>query len=162
MRSSSTVLLIVWGLLLGCGTEAPNSTESPSTPSLAQAPAEGPTPVTPTTAGAHSATDEASLKELERTLNERKELLQKQPTPVAAPRGADSARPTGGQGARLLEVDLSDDRVRDLSPQQLWNLGVERLGWPRDRPANLSKDELHHRLLDAKYRHVGDFDDLDG
>ena len=57
----------------------------------------------------------------------------------------------------LFSIDLSDDTVRDMPLSQLWTIGVELLRWPREMPADATKEEVHQRLLTIKFKDVGDF-----
>ena len=55
------------------------------------------------------------------------------------------------------DVDLSEEGVEGLTLEELWNVGVRHFGWPATVPSDATKDEVHQRLLDEKYKDVGDF-----
>ena len=54
------------------------------------------------------------------------------------------------------DVNLSDEAVHEMSKQELWQIGVEYLNWPVEVDEKLTKEEIHQKLLDAKYLRVGD------
>ena len=56
----------------------------------------------------------------------------------------------------LNNVDLSDENVSSMSRDDLWEIGVKHLGWPKEIPNEITKEELHQKLLYAKYVKVGD------
>ena len=56
----------------------------------------------------------------------------------------------------LNNIDLSDKSVSSMSRIDLWQIGVKHLGWPEDLPSEVTKEEIHQKLLDAKYFKVGD------
>lgn len=58
----------------------------------------------------------------------------------------------------LNNIDLSDKAVSDMSRDDLWQIGVKHLGWPKELPSEVTKEDLHQNLLDAKYFKVGDMD----
>lgn len=62
----------------------------------------------------------------------------------------------------LLAIDLSEGAVAALSAEELWELGVRHLGWPAGLPAGATKDAVHQKLLQGKYRDVGDYGYGDG
>ena len=66
-------------------------------------------------------------------------------------------RPRPRASEELIGLDLSDEAVAELTVEELWELGVRHLAWPPERPAGATKNELHQRLLEGKYRDVGDF-----
>lgn len=70
---------------------------------------------------------------------------------------AEAPRPRPRASEELIEVDLSDAAVGALSLAELWEIGVQHLGWPAHPPPGASKPEVHQRLLQGKYRDFGDF-----
>ncbi|MEM7402088.1 MAG: hypothetical protein AAF304_09085 [Pseudomonadota bacterium] len=56
----------------------------------------------------------------------------------------------------LNNVDLSDERASSMSKDDLWEIGVKHLGWPKEIPSEATKEDIHQILLDAKYAKVGD------
>ena len=62
-------------------------------------------------------------------------------------------------GSLLNNVDLSDKNVSSMSLNELWNIGVKYLDWPKDLPTDVTKEEIHQKLLNAKYAKVGDMGD---
>lgn len=60
----------------------------------------------------------------------------------------------------LRDLDLSDEHVAEMTRDELWRIGVEHLGWPRQAPDDADKAAVHQCLLDAKYEDVGDYWDL--
>ena len=44
-----------------------------------------------------------------------------------------------------------------MSLSELWTIGVELLHWPREVPADATKEGVHQRLLEIKFKDVGDF-----
>lgn len=58
----------------------------------------------------------------------------------------------------LNNVDLSDKSVSSMSRSELWQIGIKHLGWPEETPSDVTKEEIHQKLLDAKYAKVGDMD----
>ena len=65
------------------------------------------------------------------------------------------------RGHDLWDLDLSDEHVTKMTRDDLWRIGVERLGWPQQMPDDADKAAIHRRLLEAKYEGVGDFPELD-
>ena len=61
----------------------------------------------------------------------------------------------------LWDLNFSDEHVAKMTRDDLWRIGVERLGWPQQMPDDADKAALHQRLLEAKYKGVGDFPGLD-
>lgn len=57
------------------------------------------------------------------------------------------------------DVNLSDEAVHEMNNQELWKIGVEYLNWPAEMDEELTKEEIHQKLLDAKYLKVGDMHD---
>ena len=57
----------------------------------------------------------------------------------------------------LLGVDLSDAAVSAISREELWAIGVHHAAWPAEIPSGATKLDIHQRLLEVKYAHVGDF-----
>lgn len=55
----------------------------------------------------------------------------------------------------LRDEDLSDERVAGMELEDLWQLGVDALEWPAERPLGSTKSAVHQRLLDEKYRGAG-------
>jgi hypothetical protein len=77
------------------------------------------------------------------------------PPPPEAPVKVAGARPSSS--ALLLDVDLSEAAAAGMSREELWALGARLLAWPAELPADVTKEEVHRRLLEAKYRDLGDF-----
>ncbi len=83
---------------------------------------------------------------------------EEEPPPDAGP--TESPAPDAGVAAgSLLEVDLSDEAVSRRTREELWEIGVVYLRWPRELPPDATKHEIHQRLLEGKYSNVGDFGD---
>ena len=57
----------------------------------------------------------------------------------------------------LMSVDLSEETVAGMTLDQIWTIGVELLGWTRELPPDATREGVHQRLLEIKYRDVGDF-----
>jgi hypothetical protein len=57
---------------------------------------------------------------------------------------------------QLWSYDLSDRAIRDRTLDDLWRIGVLCLGWAPEVPEGAEKAAVCARLLDAKYRQVGD------
>ena len=80
--------------------------------------------------------------------------------PPAETMTAPSARPYTSELLRA--VDLSDEAADGMSREELWSLGARLLAWPAEPPADVTKEEIHRRLLEAKYRDLGDWGYIDG
>ena len=57
----------------------------------------------------------------------------------------------------FVDFDVSDEAVEKMTREDLWKIGTFWLDWPQEMPADADKTEIHQRLLEAKYRGVGDF-----
>jgi hypothetical protein len=77
--------------------------------------------------------------------------------PASEDASAEIPRARREGSAQLLAVDLSDEAAAGMSREELWALGASLLGWPEEAPPEITKEEVHGRLLEAKYRYIGDF-----
>jgi len=62
----------------------------------------------------------------------------------------------------LWAFDLSDRATERMTAEELWQIGAECRLWPADMPAGTAKAAVIERLMQEKYRHVGDFPAEDG
>jgi len=76
--------------------------------------------------------------------------------PIPLPRPQVSAIP---RPQLLWSFDLSEDATERMTLEDLWSVGVKCRLWPADIPAGSDRSAVLERLLEAKYRFVGDHGD---
>ena len=55
------------------------------------------------------------------------------------------------------DVNLTDEAVSKMTKEELWDIGVQHLNWPENDGDDLTKDEIHQKLLEGKYANFTDF-----